>query len=215
MPIVYIENSKDYLLGLWEISETLGEIINLLVNSGIDYMQLLDGINSEKYKRERLASRILALNLGVNPLLIKHKPNGKPFILESDCCQYTDISIAHSGKYAGIILSRGFKIGIDVQFYTPVLEKVKEKFLSLDEKKRETYFNSTLGELYLLGMWCAKEAAYKALDNMRLPFYRDVQIIQAKKNGSLYDIECKVPDATLLVKGFWVDEKYFCSYCVI
>jgi len=81
----------------------------------------------------------------------------KPFLPNE---QY-HFSISHCNKYAAAIASRDCRVGVDVEFTTPRLEKIKHKFMH----QAELDFVSTqlpAEQLKLLTIiWSAKEAMYK------------------------------------------------------
>jgi len=81
----------------------------------------------------------------------------KPFLPNE---QY-HFSISHCNDYAAAIVSRDWRVGVDVEFITARLEKIKQKFLHPDELN---FVHSQLPgqQLQLLSLlWSAKEAIYK------------------------------------------------------
>lgn len=83
----------------------------------------------------------------------------KPF-LESE--QY-HFSISHCGNYAAAIVSDRHRVGVDIEFVTPRLRKIAEKFLHPGEaaflKDWEDLPHIHLELMTLL--WSAKESIYK------------------------------------------------------
>ncbi|MDB5246376.1 MAG: 4-phosphopantetheinyl transferase superfamily protein [Segetibacter sp.] len=81
----------------------------------------------------------------------------KPFLPNA---QY-HFSISHCGNIAAAIVSSDLRVGVDVEFITPRLERIKKKFLHADELR---FVNSQLPhlQLNLLSiLWSAKEAMFK------------------------------------------------------
>lgn len=81
----------------------------------------------------------------------------KPFLRAE---QY-HFSISHCSAYAAAIVSTSLRAGIDVEFVTARLEKIKHKFLHSEERQ---FVNAhpPSDQLKLLSiLWSAKEAIYK------------------------------------------------------
>jgi phosphopantetheine--protein transferase-like protein len=81
----------------------------------------------------------------------------KPFLPDE---QY-HFSISHCGDYAGAIVSKDKRVGMDVELVTQRVEKIKQRFLHPTEIR---FINSqpTSQHINLLTiLWSAKEAMYK------------------------------------------------------
>jgi phosphopantetheinyl transferase len=81
----------------------------------------------------------------------------KPFLRDE---QY-HFSISHCGYYAAAIVSRYDRVGVDVELITSRVEKIKHKFLHVDEVR---FVNSQPPQQQvklLTVLWSAKEALYK------------------------------------------------------
>jgi len=81
----------------------------------------------------------------------------KPFLPNE---QY-HFSISHCGNIAAALVSSEVRVGIDVEFITPRLQRIKNKFLHAEELR---FVNTQLPNhhLQLLSiLWSAKEAMYK------------------------------------------------------
>jgi phosphopantetheinyl transferase len=85
---------------------------------------------------------------------IKYHASGKPYLLNSD----TNISISHSKNLVCILLNKSNNIGVDVQYISERINRLKEKFLSNKELLQLPSNNKTEA---LHVYWCAKEALYK------------------------------------------------------
>ena len=81
----------------------------------------------------------------------------KPFLPDD---QY-HFSISHCSDYAAAIVSDDNRVGVDVEVITQRVEKIKHKFLHVDELRFvNTLLPSRQVELLTL-LWSAKEAMYK------------------------------------------------------
>lgn len=152
MPLFYQQNINESIrLAIWKIEEPEG-FFNLKV-------PLQREITHPHKRLQHLAGRYLL------PCLFPDFPHEeieiadtrKPFLPNE---QY-HFSISHCGNYAAAITSSNYRVGIDVEFTTVRLEKIKHKFLHPDELR---FVNSQLPgqQLKLLSvLWSAKEAMYK------------------------------------------------------
>ncbi len=101
---------------------------------------------------------------------------GKPFLADSEF----NISISHSRNLVAVAYSP-FNIGLDIQVLTQSLVKIKNKFLSEEEKLFCGDDIVKLGQF-----WTAKEAVYKAYGKKGLRFIEDIKIEDITKNKSNY-----------------------------
>ncbi len=152
MPLLYQQNiNESTRLAIWKIAETESFFLSKV--------PLQREITHPNKRLQHLAGRYLL------PFLFNDFPHKeieiaetrKPFLPNE---QY-HFSISHCNKYAAAIASRDCRVGVDIEFTTPRLEKIKQKFLHVDELR---FVNSQLPaqQLKLLSvLWSAKEAMYK------------------------------------------------------
>jgi phosphopantetheinyl transferase len=95
---------------------------------------------------------------------------GKPFLDSKNL--HINYSHAKSLIFWGEHVS--FKIGVDIEYLRPQLAKIKHKFCREDEFD----FMPTENEIpYLLAIWSAKEAIYKAFGKKEVDFQKHMQIL--------------------------------------
>lgn len=122
------------------------------------------GENSREYF---LAVRKLLEN--ENPeLTIEYDLKGKPFLNKQ-----RGISISHSNEIVGIGISNEIDFGIDIQYKTDKILKIKNKFLS---KNESNFLGKTDDVELLIKLWSAKESIFKALGKEGLSFSNDLEI---------------------------------------
>lgn len=104
--------------------------------------------------RERAAVTALLHGLhGYADAVIAHRPDGAPYIPDSD----VHISISHSRRWAAVALSTGRRVGVDIEEPRPgQLERVAPRIMTPAEL--DAY------EGRLLEAWTLKEAMYKLGD---------------------------------------------------
>ena len=112
------------------------------------------GVKSEKRACEILAELLLVDEAFGADALLCHKENGAPYIKDNSAC----ISISHSQDIVCLAVSHDSVIGIDVEFNSEKIVRVRSKFLN--EKEQSFISEEDLAKNNLA--WCAKEAVYKA-----------------------------------------------------
>src|SRR5579875_1066664 len=147
-------------LGIWQIDEE--------ENFFLSKVPLQREITHPNKRLQHLAGRYLLKYLFKDfPLeLIKIADTRKPF-LENE--QY-HFSISHCGKYAAAIVSKTERVGIDIESYSPKVEKIKHKFLSEEELEmvngewsmvNEGFYHLSSIIYHLTLLWSCKEAVFK------------------------------------------------------
>jgi phosphopantetheinyl transferase len=90
----------------------------------------------------------------------------KPFLPDE---QY-HFSISHCGDYAAAIVSSTERVGIDIEMITPRVEKIKHKFLHIDELIFVHSHEADEQIPLLTLLWSAKEAMFKWWGNGDVDF---------------------------------------------
>ena len=129
-----------------------------------------DLVKIRKHKNSKesfLAARKLLENED-SELNIDYDLQGKPFLNKQK-----GISISHSNEIVAVGISNEIDFGIDIQYKTDKIFKIKNKFLS----KNETKFLDKTDDLELLiKLWSAKESIFKALGKEGVSFSNDLEI---------------------------------------
>ena len=158
----FIINNKTKII-LWKIIP--GELEDKHLSE--DDKSLLK-IRKEKKSREYfLAARKLLKNEHPE-LVINYDFNGKPHLNNQK-----GISISHSNEIVAIGISNELDFGIDIQYKTDKIFKIKNKFLSKNESK---FLDKTDDIDFLINIWSAKESIYKALGKEEISFSKDLEI---------------------------------------
>ena len=167
MPIIYKIESEKITILVWEITESLEEII--VLGRGINTRNH----KSEKRKKEHLVSRLLVNEICPTKKIIYNK-FGAPE-LDND----THISISHSKELVAIIISNK-KTGLDIEQISEKSLRLASKFVS---EKNLTKLNKEKATL----VWCVKEAIYKWHQKGGVDFVKDIIINElfAKEHGKV------------------------------
>ena len=160
---------KDFLINnstkiiLWKVIP--GELSEThLSKHDKDLLKIRTGKNSKEYF---LAVRKLLENEDPE-FSIHYDLNGKPFLNK-----HKGISISHSNEIVAIGISNEKDFGIDIQYKTDKIFKIKNKFLSKIESK---FLGKTDDIELLTKLWSAKESIFKALGKEGVSFSNDLEI---------------------------------------
>ncbi|MBJ7429629.1 MAG: 4'-phosphopantetheinyl transferase superfamily protein [Bacteroidia bacterium] len=167
MPIISIQNiSSDIILGIWKITETKNDLINMLGNQLIDPSKPTNP--AENVGLHWYASRILLQNLFDADKIEIHKNEANKPTLFIDNEKYF-ISISHSYEYVGIMFSRTHEIGLDIEKIDERINRVSRKFLNENE---QLFADSKLSKTLI---WSAKESVYKWYGKKEIDFKEHMQ----------------------------------------
>ncbi len=152
MPLFYQQNINDTTrLGVWKIEENENFF-------ALD-VPLHREITHPHKRLQHLAGRFLLPNLfhDFQNSEIAIADTRKPFLPDE---QY-HFSISHCGDFAAAIVSSDKRVGIDIELVTPRVEKIKYKFLNIQELDfvHSLHINDQVSLLTVL--WGAKEAMFK------------------------------------------------------
>jgi len=156
MGIIRNTTVQNCIIAIWEITETLEELLQLShVISTADF-------NTEKRKKEWLASRLLLNEINPN-YSISYNTFGAPELSNG-----SNISISHSKGLVAIIISQQ-QVGIDIEGISDKALKVSSKFVSTNNLKALTAEKATL-------IWCCKEAVFKWHQKGEVDFIADIKL---------------------------------------
>ncbi len=121
-------------------------------------------------RTEFLAGRFLLHHAigGEERKFLDIEPSGKPQLIDRS----KEISLSHSSEYVSVIISDKL-VGIDIQAFSPKLERIQRKFIS--EEEYDWYKNEMYVD-YIHHFWGAKEALFKAYGKGKVEFRTDLKI---------------------------------------
>lgn len=211
MPIHLLEKTDTYQLGIWKIDE---EEELLLKQSGSNVRP--SHVNQVR-RLEYLAVRAMASEMGIQGLDIAYRPSGKPYILNSNL----SISISHTKHYVAVMLSPNELIGVDLEYRSDRILKIRHKFMHPDEEDRLKQVSNPMSEtVALLLHWCAKEALFKAVPEEGVDFAQELRISDFSpldingrfsgiflRTGSTFVIDYRVEPDFVLTCSFSAESK--------
>ncbi|MBK9730175.1 MAG: 4'-phosphopantetheinyl transferase superfamily protein [Chitinophagaceae bacterium] len=165
MALIYKrEIAAETLIGLWHIRESAEWFRSQLM---LDEKEnaLIDSIKHPQRKLHWLSSRVLLRSMMQTDQFIhlENDLNGKPIVRNFP----VEISLSHSSDLSALLLSKKYKVGIDIEKMDPKVLRIQHKFVNEAEMKWVADENR-IEQLYAI--WCAKEAMYKLYGEKKLDF---------------------------------------------
>ena len=165
MPIIRIIKPNDNTaVGIWKITETIGELSKLVTLSSKS-RELLKKIKGSIHKLQFLSIRAILIELGYADDNLSYQDNA-PILDDSK-----KISISHSNLFSCVIIS-DLKVGIDVQETNHKINTIAKKFigyetsyLDVDDLKRMTI------------IWNIKESIYKIANIIGLDYKTHLLVV--------------------------------------
>ncbi len=171
MAVKFIENMGRGLIGFWEITETVDQLMELLDHEE-EELENFHLYRNELRKKEWLAVRLLLKHMAGENSKINYDPAGKPMLVNSP----GHISISHSSNCAVIYFHPDLHPGIDIESISRQVQRAARKFLSVEEMRDCTVENQ-LSNKDLLLRWCAKEAVYKMVPFSDIDFASQIACV--------------------------------------
>jgi phosphopantetheinyl transferase len=164
MPLVYQQNINAVTkMGVWHITEA--------EDFFLQQVPLQKEITHPHKRLQHLAGRYLLKELYPDfPLkLIKIADTRKPF-LDDEAYHF---SISHCGEYAAVVVSKEYRVGVDIERVTDKVQTIVHKFLTGFEQQLlpagALHKNATL-------LWSVKEAIYKWKGSGGVDFKKHINI---------------------------------------
>ena len=190
MALISSVTHSAYELALWKMEESEDEL------QSITSIHSIPAILSIHRRLEYLSVRAAALTLGIKPNEITYLESGKPIL--SDPKKH--ISISHTKGYAAVAISQIDLMGIDIEYKSERVLKIRNRFLHQEEDQwiKEQSPNKIIENQYLQLYWCAKEALFKALPFDGIDFKTELRICNFKletTKGHFYAKEARFNQA--------------------
>ncbi|HBX50936.1 MAG: hypothetical protein A2275_01225 [Bacteroidetes bacterium RIFOXYA12_FULL_35_11] len=170
MPIISTKILADGLsIGFWKMTESVDALeqnIRFTTDEKIEF----SAFSIDKRKKEFICTLLLAQHLLKERIFILHDEHGKPFLKG----HAENISISHSSEFLAVMVStQNIVPGIDVEYISDRVEKIKHKFLSASELE---FISTENRSKHLLTCWCVKEAILKIYGKKDLDFKENIKI---------------------------------------
>ena len=162
-------------IAVWQITETEDEL-KALSSVPSDEMEEISLFGSESQRKQKLAVRALINELFDEKMYLDHHDNGKPYL--ENCA--TNISITHTEKYVAVIIHDEDDLGIDIESLDRDFSAVEQRALSEDEI--EDLDDDSRNEQLAI-YWCAKEAIFKRMSQLRGDFAEQIEVEKFRPKG--------------------------------
>lgn len=155
------------VIGIIPIRYSSEELLSILSNKDA-YIKEIEN-KCETRKVEILSVRYLIyLLLGEEKDLI-YSPDGKPQLADKSF----HISISHTKGYVAVVLNKEHEVGIDIEYISSRVSKIRKRFLNKQEEENIVKENELI---HLLLHWSAKESIYKVLSYKDIEFCSQIHI---------------------------------------
>lgn len=192
------------LLGVWKIEESEEELLALLDNPEA-YRPALVRWQSAARRREWLASRVLLKAVAGEELTVAYRDTGAPYLVGSPW----QVSFSHTKGYAAVLLQKGPGAGIDIEYRSERVYKIRRRFLTAEEEFAAPAGIEAFSRLetdYLLIGWCAKETLFKMIGQEKVDFLRHLHLspFLPAASGYLHVSETRTPQRASFRLGYRV-----------
>lgn len=154
---------------VWKIEESCDALKADLLLTEAEQKQY-NSFGGEMRKKQWLATRHLLQSNHPRLPEIQYYESGKPY-LGTD---HPDLSITHSSDLVALQLRNDGPAGIDLQYHTEKIHRIKQRFLT--ETEWETFHALDDALEYLTLVWAAKEALYKVHGDREVFFKEHLEI---------------------------------------
>lgn len=175
----------------------------------VEELDKLNSIPLEKRKKEFISSRAYLQQLFDKSERIAYDKYGKPYLPQSGY----SISLSHSGDLMAIQLAKGKEVGIDLQQFSPKIERIKKRFIAPEEFEFIVGDEQAKSDYYHI-LWCAKEALFKWYAKGGLTFNEDLMVkpFELKSKGQLVTYIRKDAEEYEVTLRYEKLEDYFLVY---
>ena len=172
------EVAEETWLGIWRIEESADWFRSQLMLDENE-ITLIDSIKHPQRKLHWLSSRVLIRTMMQTDQFIhlENDLNGKPVIHNFP----VELSLSHSADLSALLISKKYKVGIDIEKMDPKVLRIKHKFMSATELSWVST-EDAIAQLY--SVWCAKEAMYKLYGEKKLDFRAHLFVDRFTYTGS-------------------------------
>jgi 4'-phosphopantetheinyl transferase len=206
MPLFKTITQAAGVIGVWQLSETLNELLPFFSDQELNDLGYLR-YTHEKRKIEWLATRLLIKLLIGTDFTISYAESGKPILNHA---RYKNISISHSRYFAAVFIHEEHQVGLDIEDSARNYNSIEKRYLS-DEELLHVSKNPLLQCLY----WCAKEAIFKLVPDHDIEFRNQIHIspfnpeqedrfqvkFKSEKGDSIHELQFQIFEGHCLV---WV-----------
>lgn len=169
-------------LYFWDITESAEQLLGMLPSSYGYHEAVAARFRSETRSKEWLAVRVLLHRVADISEPIAYKESGGPYFVHTPL----SVSISHTSHFACLALGN-VAFGVDIEQYGAKALVLTDKFLKPQEKELVSQ-TSIAPEQFAVLAWSAKEAVYKAADDVSLGLFQDITIEHVDEPKALLSV---------------------------
>lgn len=151
------------LVAIWHMTEGEEELVAPLPNGDALLEEARGRFKAAGRRLEWLSVRRLMHELDITSP-IAYLPSGRPYLKDDE----RHISISHTRGYAAVAIHADSPVGLDIEQRTDKVCRVKDKFLSHEEKLFLPSEKKNVESMLVI--WTAKEALFKLTDKPGVDF---------------------------------------------
>lgn len=171
MPLFKKWNEEGATWGIWEVTESIDELLSRLTQVSC-VPEELGRLVCEGRRMEYVAVRVLLKELLGEECRIAYYPSGKPYLVNHSHF----ITISHTKGYVAVGLHPSKEVGIDIEQVAERVRKVKTRFVHKDELPGFSNHEPQIQLFELLLLWSAKETMFKVLNASEVDFVEHLQV---------------------------------------
>lgn len=190
MPLVYQQNiNATTKIAVWHINES--------EDFFLAQVPLQKNISHWHKRLQHLAGRLLLKEMypGFPVNLIQIADTKKPY-LEDEPFHF---SISHCGDYAAALVSKEYRVGVDVELVNDKILQIQKKFMSEGEKKMFNEQGSMNNVQYATLCWSVKESVFKWWGKGSVDFKRGMVLQSIQGDYTEGKLHCLFKNETELV----------------
>ncbi|HNU87135.1 MAG TPA: 4'-phosphopantetheinyl transferase superfamily protein [Ferruginibacter sp.] len=190
MPLVYQQNiNATTKIAVWHINES--------EDFFLAQVPLQKNISHWHKRLQHLAGRLLLKEMypGFPVNLIQIADTKKPY-LEDEPFHF---SISHCGDYAAALVSKEYRVGVDVELVNDKILQIQKKFMSEGEKKMFNEQGSMNNVQYATLCWSVKESVFKWWGKGSVDFKRGMVLQSIQGDHTEGKLHCLFKNETELV----------------
>lgn len=202
MSVLSFQKEERWKLGIWQIEETIEELLEMLPPE-MNYGEQVEQFTSVVRRREWLAARVLLQEMCGEHKEIAYMESHRPYLKDGSY----RLSISHTKGYVAVMISPDYEVGVDIEYISGRVRHLRHRFLSHEENKM---IHSEREIEQLLVCWCTKETLFKILDKMGVRFSYDLRIhpFVLAHRGTLQAQELLTPEKHIYSVSYLVSKQY-------
>lgn len=206
MPLIL--KQQEPLLAVWKMDESISELLAELPDAP-SYAAVGKVMHCEARLKERLTALLLVKELLGHEAEVTHTGSGAPLLVGEDW----HISISHTKGYAAVVLERERAAGIDIEYVSTRVVKIRNRFLTPEENRNIDTANEAA---HLLVHWCAKETLFKLIGEEDVDFREHLHVcpFPFRHDGTLEVWESRTGRSLRFKLAYQVNKDYVLTYRV-